>query len=105
MMQTIATTANNIKAVTVSLLEPCVVMSAIIPYSLSEATMRIIVILAFIGILASLGSALFYLMRDKGTSNKTVNALTWRIGLSVTLFLFLLFANWMGWIEATGFRR
>jgi len=67
--------------------------------------MRVIVILAFIGILASLGSALFYLMRDKGTSNKTVNALTWRIGLSVTLFLFLLFAHWMGWIETTGFRR
>ena len=38
--------------------------------------MRIFVIIAFIGILGSLGSALFYLMRDKGTSNKTVNALT-----------------------------
>jgi hypothetical protein len=44
-------------------------------------------------------------MRDKGTSNKTVNALTVRIGISVTLFLFLLFSHWMGWIEATGFQR
>ncbi len=66
--------------------------------------MRIVVGLAFIIILASLASALFYLMRDKGTSNKTVNALTVRIGLSVALFLFLLFAHWMGWIEATGIR-
>lgn len=66
--------------------------------------MRIVVGLAFIMILGSLASALFYLMRDKGTSNKTVNALTVRIGLSVALFLFLLFAHWMGWIEATGFR-
>jgi hypothetical protein len=70
-----------------------------------RAVMRILVILAFIGILGSLGSALFYLMRDKGTSNKTVNALTVRIGLSVLLFLFLLFSHWMGWIETTGFKR
>jgi hypothetical protein len=70
-----------------------------------RAVMRILVILAFVGILGSLGSALFYLMRDKGTSNKTVNALTVRIGLSVLLFLFLLFSHWMGWIETTGFKR
>ena len=67
--------------------------------------MRYLVIIAFVGILGSLGSALFYLMRDKGTSNKTVNALTVRIGLSVALFLFLLFYHWMGWIETTGFKR
>ena len=66
--------------------------------------MRIVVGLAFIIILGSLASALFYLMRDKGTTNKTVNALTVRIGLSVALFLFILFAHWMGWIETTGFR-
>jgi hypothetical protein len=66
--------------------------------------MRIVVGLAFIIILGSLASALFYLMRDKGTTNKTVNALTVRIGLSVTLFLFILFSHWMGWIETTGFR-
>ena len=64
--------------------------------------MRIVIGLAFIMILGSLASALFYLIRDKGTSNKTVNALTVRIGLSVALFLFLLFANWMGWIQSTG---
>jgi hypothetical protein len=70
-----------------------------------EGVMRIMVILAFIGILGSLASALFYLMRDKGGSSKTVNALTLRIGLSVALFLFLLFSHWMGWIETTGFQR
>jgi phosphotransferase system glucose/maltose/N-acetylglucosamine-specific IIC component len=66
--------------------------------------MRIIVVLAFIGILASLGSALVYLMRDKGTTNRTVNALTVRIGLSVALFLFVLLAHHLGWIESTGIR-
>ncbi len=66
--------------------------------------MRFVVILIFVGILGSLASALFYLMRDKGTSSKTVNALTVRIGMSVVLFLFLLFSYWMGWIETTGFK-
>lgn len=65
--------------------------------------MRIFVVLAFVGILASLASALFYLMKDKGTTNRTVHALTVRIGLSVALFLFLLLAHYLGWIESTGF--
>jgi len=66
--------------------------------------MRMLVVLVFLGILASLGSALVYLMKDKGSTNRTVNALTMRIGLSVTLFLFILFAYYMGWIESTGFK-
>lgn len=64
--------------------------------------MRYVVILAFLGILGSLASALYYLMRDKGGTNRTVNALTVRIGLSIALFLFVLFAHHMGWIESTG---
>jgi hypothetical protein len=66
--------------------------------------MRIFVVLAFIGILASLASALVYLMKDKGTTNRTVNALTVRIGLSVALFLIVLLAHHFGWIESTGIR-
>lgn len=66
--------------------------------------MRIFVGLVFAGILFSLGSALYYLMkdRDRGNSKRTVQALTWRIGLSVALFLFLLVAHQLGWIESTG---
>jgi cytochrome bd-type quinol oxidase subunit 2 len=66
--------------------------------------MKILVAIAFILILASLGSALFFLMRDKGKSNRTVQALAMRVGLSVTLFLLLLAAYKMGWIEPTGLR-
>ena len=61
--------------------------------------MRVIVVIALIGIIASLGSALVFLIRDRGGSNRTVNALTVRVGLSVALFLFILFSYWMGWIE------
>jgi hypothetical protein len=61
--------------------------------------MRIIILIALTGILLSLGSALVYLVRDMGTTNRTVNALTVRVGISVALFLFILFSYWMGWIQ------
>jgi hypothetical protein len=61
--------------------------------------MRIIILFALAGILLSLGSALVYLVRDRGSTNRTVNALTVRVGISVALFLFILFSYWMGWIQ------
>jgi hypothetical protein len=61
--------------------------------------MKIFIALAFLGILASLGSALLFLMRDKGQTNRTVNALTLRVGLSIALLAFIWFSYWMGWIE------
>lgn len=64
--------------------------------------MRIIVAFAFLLILGSLASALFYMMRDKGHSNKTVQSLMLRVGFSISLFLLILFGNWMGWIHSTG---
>jgi hypothetical protein len=66
--------------------------------------MRIFVALAFVGIICSLASALVFLMKDTGKNKRTVHALTVRIGLSVVLFLFVLFAHWMGWIQSTGLR-
>jgi branched-subunit amino acid transport protein AzlD len=66
--------------------------------------MKIFVAIAFVLIIASLGSALFFLMRDKGRSNRTVQALAMRVGLSVTLFLIVLIAYKLGWIQPTGLR-
>ncbi|EKU30496.1 twin transmembrane helix small protein [Alcaligenes sp. DN25] len=64
--------------------------------------MRVLVLIVFLGIIVSLGSALVYLMRDRGNSNRMAYALTWRVGLSVALFLFVLLAHHLGWIESTG---
>jgi hypothetical protein len=66
--------------------------------------MKIIVAIAFILIIGSLGSALFYLMRDKGQSNRTVHALALRVGLSILLFALILVAYKLGWIAPTGIR-
>lgn len=52
--------------------------------------MRIVVILFIIVILFSLGSALFYMVRDRGQGERTAKALTVRIVLSVLLFLMLI---------------
>ncbi len=64
--------------------------------------MKILVAIAFLLIIGSLASALVFLMRDKGKSNRTVHALALRVGFSILLFIFLLIANWMGWIQPTG---
>jgi len=66
--------------------------------------MKILVAVAFILILASLGSALVFLMKDKGKSNRTVQALALRVGFSILLFVMILVANHFGWIQPTGIR-
>jgi hypothetical protein len=52
--------------------------------------MRIVVIVMLVLIVGSLASALWFLIRDKGTSDRTVKALTVRISLSIGLFLLLM---------------
>ena len=65
----------------------------------------LLVLLAFAAILVSLGSALVGLTREGGTASKrTLHALMWRIGLSIALFLFILFAAYKGWIAPHGLR-
>lgn len=63
--------------------------------------MKIVIVLFLLVILASLGSALFYLMRDKGSTDRTVRALTLRVGLSITLFILLMAAYKLGWLPPT----
>lgn len=60
---------------------------------------KILIILFIIVILYSLGSAMFFLVKDHGEGDRTVKRLTWRIGLSIVLFLFLWIAHQMGWVE------
>ncbi len=66
----------------------------------------LLIALAFAAILASLGSALFFMLRDgQGGKPKTSNmakALAFRVGLSIVLFLCLLLAWKFGYIQPTG---
>ena len=54
-------------------------------------------------ILLSLGKALFHLSsRKPEDGTKMVTALAWRIGLSVALFLLVIVAYYLGWIDPSG---
>ena len=66
--------------------------------------MKIVVAIAFILILSSLGSALVFLMKDKGKSDRTLKALALRVGFSIALFVLRLIAHQLGWIQPTGIR-
>jgi archaellum biogenesis protein FlaJ (TadC family) len=73
--------------------------------------MKFVIILAFFAILASLGSALFFMMQgrrrrkleadDAERSRKMFRALALRVALSVALFLCVLMAAKLGWIQPT----
>ena len=52
--------------------------------------MKIVVILFIVLILVSLGSALYFMIKDKGASARTAKALTWRVVFSITLFALLM---------------
>ncbi|CAD6531243.1 hypothetical protein LMG28727_02786 [Paraburkholderia kirstenboschensis] len=67
-----------------------------------SASMHILVPIAFVLIIASMVSALYFMMHDKGKTKRMVWSLATRVGLSISLFLFILFAYWMGWIHSTG---
>lgn len=63
---------------------------------------KIFVILMLVAIFASLFSALVFLFRDKGRGTRTAQALTWRIGLSLTLFVLLMAGFYFGIIPPAG---
>jgi len=52
---------------------------------------KVLLVAVFLTIILSLGSALYHLVKHKGdaSSEKTVKALTFRIGLSMLLFIFV----------------
>ena len=64
-------------------------------------TKAIIVLMLFI-IIGSLFSGLFFLMRDKGASERTVKALTVRVSLSVLLFILLMLGFATGLLQPHG---
>ncbi|HZY19896.1 MAG TPA: twin transmembrane helix small protein [Ramlibacter sp.] len=68
--------------------------------------MKLLVLLAFLAILGSLASALFFMMRGgseaKPRAGSMARALAFRVGFSVVLFLCLLLAWKLGYIHPTG---
>jgi len=68
--------------------------------------MKYLIALAFLAILASLGSGLFFMMKDgrdgKAKTNNMARALAFRVGFSILVFLCILLAWKLGYIQPTG---
>lgn len=60
---------------------------------------RTIIFIAMLVILIALVSGLIFLVKDEGKGKRTVKALSWRIGISLALFLFLMLAFSLEWIH------
>jgi hypothetical protein len=66
--------------------------------------MTYLVIFAFVAILGSLGAALYFMLHssEEGKQGRMAWALAARIGLSVLLFICVLIAWKLGYIQPTG---
>ncbi|KAF1700521.1 twin transmembrane helix small protein [Pseudoxanthomonas suwonensis] len=69
-------------------------------------SLKTLIVVAFLLVIVwNLGSALYYLMVDRGESQRTVNALTRRIALSIGLILLVVLGIWTGVIQPHGVGR
>ncbi len=68
--------------------------------------MKYSAILAFVAIIASLGAALFFMLKsqteDESRGRKMARALALRVGISIVLFVSILAAWKLGYIQPSG---
>ncbi|HVW63824.1 MAG TPA: twin transmembrane helix small protein [Nitrosospira sp.] len=60
--------------------------------------LKIVALLFLFFILASLASAMYYMIKDKGQGTRAVKSLTLRISLSLLLFTLLMLGTYWGYI-------
>lgn len=84
-------------------------MLAFVMFAPDNPSMKFLIILALLAILASLGSALFFMMRkggdqhdDQQRSRAMLRSLALRVGISIVLFLCILVAAKLGYLHPTG---
>ncbi len=62
---------------------------------------KLLIIILLLAIIVSLFSGLFFLVKDDGSKKRTVNALTWRIGLSLLALAVIAIAGFAGLLPTT----
>ena len=63
---------------------------------------KALLVVILLAILFVLFRGLFFLVKDQGNSKRTVNSLTWRVGLSVLLLVLLVLAMKFGVLKPHG---
>ena len=71
-------------------------------YAETLVIFKTIIIVLLLIVIFSLGQALFYLIKDERGSDRMLKALTWRIGLSVFIFILLIIGQAVGLIQPHG---
>ena len=64
--------------------------------------MKLIILALFVVVLYCLGSAAYLMMRDAAHLERMAKALTWRISVSLLLFILLIVGYYAGWIMPHG---
>jgi len=60
---------------------------------------KILAVLLLIAMIVSLFMGMYYLVKDRGRSNRTLKALTWRISIWAVLFALLAGSAWLGYLD------
>jgi TRAP-type C4-dicarboxylate transport system permease large subunit len=60
--------------------------------------MKIVILVLLLAVVASLFSGLYFVYKDKGTTNRAVISLTIRIVLSLLVFVLLIGSYYFGWV-------
>jgi hypothetical protein len=63
---------------------------------------KIFILILLLLILISLASGIFFLVKDNSESTRLVTSLTFRISLSIFLFISLIVGYFLGWIQPHG---
>ncbi|RBP29709.1 DUF2909 family protein [Marinobacter pelagius] len=58
--------------------------------------LKAVIVVLMLAVVASLFSGLFFLIRDRGKTNRVVNSLAVRVALSILLLVVILVALWQG---------
>lgn len=72
---------------------------------MNSSLKTLLIVAVLIVIVWNLGAGLYYMLVDKGTTDRTVKALTRRIVLSVALFALVALGIYTGWITPHGVGR
>lgn len=62
--------------------------------------MKTLILLVLAFIIYNLGLAMYYMIKEKGQGKNTVRFLTVRIAISFGLFILMIIALKMGWLQA-----
>ena len=68
----------------------------------SAVLFKIFIVIVLIMIAISLASGMFFLVKDEPESNRLVTSLTFRVALSILLFISLIVGYKFGWIQPHG---